>query len=271
MSLQDFSAQTTVHGLPKILSNDSVASKCIWLVLFSGATALFLIQGITLLSDYFKYPTRTVLGTDTLKEFPSVTLCNLRHIDPVLNLLFAKSLTGKLPKVCDSKKNKSQEDRFLCHLKHKYKRQLKTYDFLRIAYKNIQGWKQNPASCKILWDILQKLRNKDFMISAISTALGSRATFAANVLKSRLSKPEDFGFEFDHFFVNCRYGSNECAVPQKVECSGQNDNDTWCFKRNQVGFKRLYETNHFNCYTFNPAEFLVETWVWDQKWTYLRP
>ena len=87
VSLHEFSEQTTVHGLPKILSNDSTASKCVWLILFAGAIALFLIQGITLLSDYFKYPTRTVLGTERLKEFPSVTLCNLRHIDLVLHLL----------------------------------------------------------------------------------------------------------------------------------------------------------------------------------------
>ena len=258
VSLKEFSEQTTVHGLPKILSNDSSVSKCIWLVLFSGATALFMIQGITLLSDYFKHPTRTVLETERLKEFPSVTLCNLRHIDPVLNLLLTKYVTRKIPNSCETNNPKSADDQYLCYLKEKYERQLKTYDLLRIPYKNAQKIKQNYEKEIFFRDILQGTQNPNFMVSAISSDMESRATFAANVLKSRISNPEDFGFEFDHFIIKCKFGSKECAVPELKPCHIDN-NGTWYFKRNQMGFKRVYESNHYNCYTFNPSEFLMES------------
>ena len=256
VSLKEFSEQTTVHGLPKILSNDCPISKCIWLVLFSVATALFMVQGMTLLYDYFKYPTSTVLDTERLKEFPSVTVCNLRHIDPVLNLLLTKHVTRKLPQKCEPKYYKSYDEKYLCHLKKAYGRQLRTYDLLRVPYENTKRIQNDYKDRMLFKDILQGTEDSDFFVTTIAAEVNSRATFAANVLKSELSNPEEFGFDFDHFIVKCRFGSKECAAAEEKPCNV--DNNSTCFRRNQSGFKRIYNTNHYNCFTFNPTEFLKE-------------
>lgn len=259
LSLEEFSEKTTVHGLPKILSNESSVSKCVWLILFSGATAVFLIQSITLLSVYFSYPIQTVLGTERLDEFPSVTICNLRHIDPLINFLFLKSVTGDLPDDCGSASQLNETDKFLCYLKKKYEKQLNTYDFLRVPYDNIEKLWKKLSKEGSLPSLLKRKRNENFILSSFRSALGCRATFASNVLKSKLSNPEDFGFEFDHFIVKCRYGSRSCADIIEEKCRVSSDNDTWCFKRNQIGFKQVYDPNHYNCYTFNPTQFLTES------------
>ncbi len=255
LNLQEFSEHTTVHGLPKILSNESTLSKTVWLLLFLCATGLFLLQAITLLDTYFDRPVQTVLKAESLKEFPSVTVCSLRNIDPVLNFLFVKSSLGELPSDCRSPGN--DDDGYLCFMVDKYKQELEVYNKLRTPYNNVAKIKSDPALDAPLYHHFDR---NEYLVTALNNYLGSRVTFAANVLHSNLISPTKMGFDFDHFMMKCRFGSHSCAsMLLDDDCGLQRyvNQTKGCTIRDREGFRQLYDPRTYNCYTFNTTQFLM--------------
>lgn len=80
--LQEFSMNTSTHGIPGIARSESVTNRIFWsisLIGFTGVMFYFIIEAIR---AYFNYPTQTSI--DIIPEwpqyFPAFTLCNISPI-----------------------------------------------------------------------------------------------------------------------------------------------------------------------------------------------
>ncbi len=239
--LSYFADHTSVHGWPRVLSNNNVQYKLLWLSLCLISTGMFLFQAFELLYNYFQFPTQTTVEVyGPIEQFPSITFCNLQHIDPVLHYLVVKQINGDLENVCDNKTGSHEE--FLCKLKKKYKPQIDTYNLLEKEYEYFSRNKTNkPHNIKYF---LEDLGYKsDFFINSVRAKYFNRETFAANILKTGLSKPSQFGISLENFINQCYYSIYDCT-PKRSSPS------PW--------FKLVNTSDHFNCYTFNPNVFLQE-------------
>ena len=239
--LSYFADHTSVHGWPRVLSNNKKFYKLFWLLLCLTSTGMFLFQAILLLEDYYEYPTQTTLEVSgPIEQFPSITFCNLQHIDPVLHYLVVNDLNGDKENSCNNKTN--SDDDLLCSLKGKYKSQIDTYKLLQKEYQYFDNQRETRPN-KIKAYLKEIGYTSDFLIDSVRAKFLNRQTFAANILKTRISKPSHFGISVENFINKCYYSIYECT-PKRSSPS------PW--------FTLINTSNHFNCYTFNPNVFEQE-------------
>ncbi|UJR20291.1 hypothetical protein I4U23_023422 [Adineta vaga] len=100
--VQDFSLNTSTHGIPGIARSETIPNRIFWIVsslIFSGIMIYFVTQSIR---AYFEYPTQTSVTVilEWPQVFPAVTVCNYsplrydRFIGPFLNYTNALNLTN---------------------------------------------------------------------------------------------------------------------------------------------------------------------------------
>ncbi len=79
---QRFAQGTTMHGISRAIQARSAVTRAFWLTVLGIAAATFFYQFAHLLLKYFSYPKKvTVEVSNTPVPFPSVSLCNMRHLD----------------------------------------------------------------------------------------------------------------------------------------------------------------------------------------------
>ncbi|KAJ8033147.1 Amiloride-sensitive sodium channel subunit alpha [Holothuria leucospilota] len=76
----DFAAETTAHGIPRIINCRKPLSKVFWLCLVVVALTIFFIQTTILLSNYYAFNTKINLINSEEVHFPAVTVCNLNKM-----------------------------------------------------------------------------------------------------------------------------------------------------------------------------------------------
>ncbi|XP_048252291.1 amiloride-sensitive sodium channel subunit gamma-like [Haliotis rufescens] len=81
--LTNYANNTSAHGISKLVDNNGILLKLMWLVLLLVATGLIVFQVIKLVQQYQRRPVNTKTSIESTQlTFPSVTICNL---NPVLN------------------------------------------------------------------------------------------------------------------------------------------------------------------------------------------
>ena len=224
---------------PGGLAKKSTCYKIVWVLLFLVSIIMFIVQASILLEDYFSYPTQTTLASEDIAEFPAVTLCSLRHIDPVLTFLLIKAYKKELPETCDN------TDDMICALKEKYKEQLETYDLLVKSYE-----KMNETKYMKWHGARSEMRNmgytNDFVMKSAYVKFTNRVTFASNIERLNRSTISDFGVQFSHLFTRCFYSMYECAELLSTPCLSSQSNNELC----KVKF--LYHPNIFPSFLYVP-------------------
>ena len=81
--VDDFAANTTIHGVPRVLDAEKrTVYRILWLLVALVFLAVLIYQASALIVDYSKYQTTTRINlvTKSKLEFPSVTVCNLNML-----------------------------------------------------------------------------------------------------------------------------------------------------------------------------------------------
>ncbi|XP_060072201.1 degenerin mec-10-like [Ylistrum balloti] len=79
--LNDLGENSSVHGIPKILSSKNMLLKIFWLVVFLGTTAYLCLQMYALFEDYYTYPVETTVSLKfSAIRYPDITFCNMNPI-----------------------------------------------------------------------------------------------------------------------------------------------------------------------------------------------
>ncbi len=86
MSLSDilkrFAQGTTMHGVSRAIQARSTVTRVFWLAVLGIAACAFVYQFASLLWKFYSYQTKvTIEVSNTPVPFPSVSLCNMRHLD----------------------------------------------------------------------------------------------------------------------------------------------------------------------------------------------
>ena len=102
--IQEFSLNTSTHGIPGIARSQSMQNRLFWaiaLLCFTGIMVYFITQSII---EFFTYPTQTLVSVeneDVNQMFPAVSFCNYspirydRFIEDFINYTNSKNLTNK--------------------------------------------------------------------------------------------------------------------------------------------------------------------------------
>ena len=99
--LREFALNTSTHGIPGIARSQSRHNRLFWtvsLLIYTGVMLFFIISSI---SEYFAYPTQTLVSMNEEwgQAFPAVTICNHspvrldRFIQPFLEYANERNLT----------------------------------------------------------------------------------------------------------------------------------------------------------------------------------
>ena len=99
--IQEFSLNTSTHGLPGIARSESMHNRLFWTISFLGFTAIMIYFITKAIVNYFKYPTQVNINivNEWPQNFPAVSLCNGspfrfdRFIGPFLNYTNAMNWT----------------------------------------------------------------------------------------------------------------------------------------------------------------------------------
>lgn len=183
--LENFAANTSMHGFGKIILAKKPEKRAAWLIVFVAAWTLFGAQLYSVVSSYLTYSKKTtnefIPGG---APFPSITLCNMQSIDfYTLHLLHTTTMDY--------------------------------YESLRSGVQNVSFSEFIQQNDTLAYEIakLEDLITKSVMKEPPGLTadqffkLYSRTTIAANlkqaVLKEGLVKE-------DEFIVKCTYGNSKC-------------------------------------------------------------
>ncbi|XP_033760708.1 acid-sensing ion channel 5-like [Pecten maximus] len=79
--LKDLGENTSVHGIPKILTSKNRLLKVFWLVVFLGTSAYLCLQMYALFEDYYSYPIETTVSLKfNAIQYPAVSFCNMNPL-----------------------------------------------------------------------------------------------------------------------------------------------------------------------------------------------
>ncbi len=87
--VKNFAADTTIHGVPRIINAKSTLAKIVWTAVCISAATMACFQATQLLQKYYSYNKKvTVEIIPAEMQFPAISLCNMRNLDiMVLNAL----------------------------------------------------------------------------------------------------------------------------------------------------------------------------------------
>jgi len=80
--LREFCSETTAHGFARLATASSVTERLIWLICLLAALTYTLIQGVSLISEYFSYPVDVKVKMKYVEdiEFPAIVVCNMNPL-----------------------------------------------------------------------------------------------------------------------------------------------------------------------------------------------
>ncbi|XP_060068783.1 amiloride-sensitive sodium channel subunit alpha-like [Ylistrum balloti] len=79
--LKDLGENTSVHGIPKILTSKNKIFKIFWLLVFMVTFGYLCFQMYALFADYYSYPVETTVSLDfSAIQYPAVTFCNMNPL-----------------------------------------------------------------------------------------------------------------------------------------------------------------------------------------------
>lgn len=77
--LQEFCSETTAHGFGRLASASSAIERLLWIVCLLAALTYTILQGLSLVSEYFSYPVDVKVEMKHFEdlEFPAIVICNI--------------------------------------------------------------------------------------------------------------------------------------------------------------------------------------------------
>ncbi|XP_077980560.1 uncharacterized protein LOC144435805 [Glandiceps talaboti] len=81
--VQEFSDNTTAHGIPRIINARQSLAKFLWFIVVAGSTGVFVWQSLVLVFDFFDWPVDVSIEVITKSdgvEYPAVTVCNINRL-----------------------------------------------------------------------------------------------------------------------------------------------------------------------------------------------
>lgn len=80
--LREFCSETTAHGFGRLASATSAIERLIWLLCLLAALTYTLVQGFSLVSEYFSYPVDVKVEMKHAEdlEFPAIVVCNMNAL-----------------------------------------------------------------------------------------------------------------------------------------------------------------------------------------------
>jgi hypothetical protein len=87
--LKDIGSRSTVHGISNVISTPSIYKKILWILAFLACTGLVIRQLVDIFTLYRSNPIKTTFKLELNKEFPSITICNMKRFIPPVNEAFA--------------------------------------------------------------------------------------------------------------------------------------------------------------------------------------
>ena len=77
--VRNFCADTTAHGLARIVAAKSWPARLFWIAIFISASIFSVIQIYRSVGAYFSFPTKTTVSLVNKEQlmFPAVTVCNI--------------------------------------------------------------------------------------------------------------------------------------------------------------------------------------------------
>ena len=100
--IQDFSLNTSTHGLPSIARGQSILNRLFWILATMGFACTMFYFVVQSILTYLTYPTQTSVSVvvERSQHFPAVSICNYspirfdRFIGPFLNFTNSRNLTN---------------------------------------------------------------------------------------------------------------------------------------------------------------------------------
>ena len=80
--LKDIGSRSTVHGISNVISSPSIYKKILWILAFLACTGLVIRQLVDIFTLYRSNPIKTTFKLELNKEFPSITICNMKRYIP---------------------------------------------------------------------------------------------------------------------------------------------------------------------------------------------
>ena len=100
--LKDIGSRSTVHGISNVISTPSVYKKIVWVIAFLTCTGLVIRQLVDIFTIYRSNPVKTTFKLEVNKEFPSITICNMRrYIQQTENNVLQRALDLAVEKYGD--------------------------------------------------------------------------------------------------------------------------------------------------------------------------
>ena len=167
-----------MHGISRAIQARSAVTRAFWLTVLGIAAATFFYQFAHLLLKYFSYPKKvTVEVSNTPVPFPSVSLCNMRHLDNmVLDEISRVFLVNEEPEEWKNATNNPYVSAYI--------------DSVR-TYANI--YYSGPIDDQVF------------------ETISSRTSISTNImLRSNRSLLVDAGVPFYEFVVSCSYAGTDC-------------------------------------------------------------
>ena len=189
--LNEFAANTSMHGVPRIIKAGSVPTRVLWSSICLAAFGMFLWQSTILLQRYCSYPKK--VNVEIIQQpvqFPAVSVCNS---DP-LDILVADWLSGYIMEV-NKTINNTQLEADLTEITDQY------------------GEFYSKASLFVY--IYAKMRpnsrlNEDHIILEILSRFGMMANMGVRLSSLAGIKAKDF-------IVSCRFMDDTCDVATAFE------------------------------------------------------
>ncbi|CAH1795512.1 unnamed protein product [Owenia fusiformis] len=220
----EFANETTLHGVPKIIKDRSCGTRLFWSCVCLSALCMFLIQASTLMGKYLDYKKKVDIEVlDDPAPFPSISLCNIRHIDAILFEEiqgYSQQHYMKVLEVMEASKNPN-------YVRNKTVEEDKPFYWTSLETSiNVQGYLSTKP------ELVKELGFDN--INDLTEIMFTRETPAANIDKDKVTQ---FGIEAIEFIITCVYSGDRC---------------------NYSDFKRFFHPFFYNCFTFNTSSFLTD-------------
>ena len=80
--LKEIGSRSTIHGISNVISTPSIYKKILWILAFLACTGLVIRQLVDIFTLYRSNPIKTTFKLELNKEFPSITICNMKRYIP---------------------------------------------------------------------------------------------------------------------------------------------------------------------------------------------
>lgn len=180
--LEEFAADTSMHGLGKIILTKQPRRRAAWVIVFVSAWAFFSYEICSVISSYLEYGVKTT--SEFLPDgapFPAITLCNMQSLDfYTLHFLYTSAANHY---------HSGQNTSFAEYLRSVGREKTLAYEIAKLD------------------DLItQRFTNNEKVSEDQRYTLYSRTTIAANLKKDILRE----ALVEKEFVVGCTFGNSKC-------------------------------------------------------------